>query len=158
MPLHQRGFLTQSGGIRPNQGLAYQIIPSITSRFPLKTGQALYVAAIIRHYLHLLDEGAQLPFIQQLLGHSDVKTTMIYTHVTTQSVANVVSPLDRLNNLRSHWRAGKSETQPWKQERSWWFMNNIVEAILYPWHFLFPTQAPSSMRGRGHTSAMLDKT
>ncbi len=46
---------------------------------------------------HLLDNGVQLPYIQALLGHSNIKTTMIYTHVTTQSVANVLSPLDGLN-------------------------------------------------------------
>jgi site-specific recombinase XerD len=53
---------------------------------------------ILRHCFatHLLDEGVQLPFIQTLLGHKDIKTTMIYTHVTTQNVANVTSPLDRL--------------------------------------------------------------
>ena len=45
---------------------------------------------------HLLDSGVQLPYIQALLGHKDVKTTMIYTHVTTQSLAHVMSPLDRL--------------------------------------------------------------
>jgi site-specific recombinase XerD len=46
---------------------------------------------------HLMDSGVQLPYIQALLGHKDVKTTMIYTHVTTQSIANVVSPLDGLH-------------------------------------------------------------
>ena len=46
---------------------------------------------------HLMDSGLQLPYIQALLGHKDIKTTMIYTHVTTQSIANVVSPLDSLN-------------------------------------------------------------
>ena len=45
---------------------------------------------------HLLDSGVQLPYIQALLGHKDVKTTMIYTHVTTQSLVHVMSPLDRL--------------------------------------------------------------
>ncbi|MBK9735631.1 MAG: tyrosine-type recombinase/integrase [Saprospiraceae bacterium] len=45
---------------------------------------------------HLLDSGVQLPYIQNLLGHKDVKTTMIYTHVTTQSLTNVISPLDGL--------------------------------------------------------------
>lgn len=46
---------------------------------------------------HLLDNGVQLPYIQTLLGHTNIKTTMIYTHVTTQSVANVLSPLDGLH-------------------------------------------------------------
>ena len=45
---------------------------------------------------HLLDSGVQLPYIQRLLGHQDIKTTMIYTHVTTQSIASVISPLDHL--------------------------------------------------------------
>jgi integrase/recombinase XerD len=49
---------------------------------------------------HLLDEGVQLPFIQKLLGHKDVKTTMIYTHVTTQSVDRITSPLDRIRALK----------------------------------------------------------
>ena len=46
---------------------------------------------------HLMDSGVQLPYIQALLGHANIKTTMIYTHVTTQSIANVVSPLDGLH-------------------------------------------------------------
>ncbi len=45
---------------------------------------------------HLMDGGVQLPYIQELLGHKDVKTTMIYTHVTTKNVTSVVSPLDQL--------------------------------------------------------------
>ena len=53
---------------------------------------------MIRHSFatHLLDIGTQLPYIKELLGHRDIKTTMIYTHVTTASIENVVSPLDRL--------------------------------------------------------------
>ena len=46
---------------------------------------------------HLMDNGVQLPYIQALMGHKDIKTTMIYTHVTTSSITNVVSPLDGLN-------------------------------------------------------------
>jgi integrase/recombinase XerD len=45
---------------------------------------------------HLLDGGTQLPFIMEILGHSSIKTTMIYTHVTTASIQQVISPLDRL--------------------------------------------------------------
>ncbi|MBK9737706.1 MAG: tyrosine-type recombinase/integrase [Saprospiraceae bacterium] len=45
---------------------------------------------------HLMDNGVQLPYIQALLGHKDIKTTMIYTHVTNGSITNVASPLDCL--------------------------------------------------------------
>jgi site-specific recombinase XerD len=45
---------------------------------------------------HLLDAGTQIPLIRELLGHADIKTTMIYAHITTASMDKVVSPLDRL--------------------------------------------------------------
>ncbi len=51
---------------------------------------------VLRHSFatHLMDNGIAIPKIQKLLGHKDIKTTLIYTHLTTKSVAEVVSPLD----------------------------------------------------------------
>lgn len=45
---------------------------------------------------HLLEYGTDIALIQKLLGHNDIKTTLIYTNVVDKDLAKVNSPLDRL--------------------------------------------------------------
>ncbi|GAB4339176.1 MAG: hypothetical protein OHK0038_18190 [Flammeovirgaceae bacterium] len=47
---------------------------------------------------HLHEAGTDIRIIQELLGHKDIRTTLLYTKVSNQAIQKIKSPLDTLDN------------------------------------------------------------
>ncbi|MFZ4521830.1 MAG: site-specific tyrosine recombinase/integron integrase [Bacteroidales bacterium] len=75
-------------------------IQNILKRACSKAGIRKHVTMhTLRHSFatHLLEHGTDIRYIQSLLGHTNPKTTQIYTHITTRGFDQLKSPLDNLN-------------------------------------------------------------
>jgi site-specific recombinase XerD len=85
-------FEGQKGG-RYTDVSARQVLKRSTEKAGIKKNVTLHTLRH-SHATHLLENGTDLRFIQELLGHSSPKTTMIYTHVSTTSLDKIKNPFD----------------------------------------------------------------
>jgi hypothetical protein len=78
-----------------NSGSKSFLLPSFRANFPITKNVTLHW---LRHSYatHLLENGTDLRYIQEILGHRSSRTTEIYTHVSTKSIQKIVSPFDSL--------------------------------------------------------------
>jgi len=89
-------FEGQSGG----QYSATSVV-KLLKKYALKAGIKKRVHIhMLRHSFatHLLEQGTNLRIIQDLLGHEDIKTTEIYTHISSAEIDKVINPIDEILN------------------------------------------------------------
>ncbi|MFK5855827.1 MAG: tyrosine-type recombinase/integrase [Bacteroidota bacterium] len=88
-------FEGQYGGKYSSTSLR-KILHRAKSKAGVSTSGSIHT---LRHSFatHLLENGTDLRYIQELLGHNSSKTTEIYTHVSTLNISKIISPGDMIN-------------------------------------------------------------
>jgi integron integrase len=94
-------------GVMHRHHLHKDTFPKLLAHAVLRAGVLKNITThVFRHSFatHMLEDGADIRTVQELLGHKDVKTTMIYTHVMNRPGLAVTSPLDRLKECQAEYR------------------------------------------------------
>lgn len=86
-------------GARPGTSLSKRSIEKIYENACAEAGVARRGGIhSLRHSFatHLLEQGVGIRHIQETLGHSTLKTTQVYTHVTSHDIGKIISPIERM--------------------------------------------------------------
>ncbi|MBI2503090.1 MAG: tyrosine-type recombinase/integrase [Candidatus Latescibacteria bacterium] len=105
-------------GALPGRHVTERSVQQVVAQVRKKTGLGPQVTShTLRHSFatHLLENGTDLRYIQELLGHSSPKTTQIYTHVSRRDLGRIQSPVEGLSvRQKGEVRKGGSPNQPGK--------------------------------------------
>ncbi|MBU4314635.1 MAG: tyrosine-type recombinase/integrase [Desulfobacteraceae bacterium] len=90
-------------GSKQNSHLTTRTVEKILENASQKAGIIKHITVhTLRHSFatHLLEQGIDLRYIQELLGHASSKTTEIYTHVSKKDIGRIKNPLDMISGLK----------------------------------------------------------